>query len=274
MTIAIVGHTTNDVITTASGGRRTSLGGTPLYARRALRACGVEPTVVSKGPVIPGAVMLPGASVVTSVLHHGPGGTIEQRLDSIGDPFSEADVRERVAPLLTGCEWVLLGGQSGGDFPPEAIAAIAASGLRVCLDAQGLARGDSPGPVELRPIAARSLRGASVVKLNLQEAAASGLVTGDGSVDAASVRRLGVPEVVVTRGIQGPVVITTDGVSVCPAGTVRFDDPTGAGDSFSALYVLHRSRGAPPWLAAATASDLVERLYTKPAQPAAAGIPA
>jgi sugar/nucleoside kinase (ribokinase family) len=273
LTIAIVGHTTNDVITTASGGRRTSLGGTPLYARRALRSCGVEPTVVSKGPVIPGAVMLPGASVVTSVLHHRPDGTIEQRLDSIGDPFSEADVRVRIAPLLTGCEWVLLGGQSGGDFPPEAIAAIATAGRRVCLDAQGLARGDSPGPVRLRPIAARSLEGAAVVKLNLQEAAASGVVAADGSVDAAAVRRLGVPEVVVTRGMQGPVVITADAVSVCPAGTAHFDDPTGAGDSFSALYVLHRSLGAPPWLAAATASDLVERLYTR-AQPAAAGIPA
>jgi len=44
--IGLIGQTALDTVTTADGRRVERLGGTPLYARRALRAAGVEPVVV------------------------------------------------------------------------------------------------------------------------------------------------------------------------------------------------------------------------------------
>ncbi|MDX6553551.1 MAG: hypothetical protein QOH74_2039, partial [Gaiellales bacterium] len=41
-----------------------------------------------------------------------------------------------------------------------------------------------------------------------------------------------------------------------------FGDPTGAGDSFSALYILARGRGEEPAAAARYAVGMVEELYS------------
>ncbi len=44
-------------------------------------------------------------------------------------------------------------------LPPDMIAVLAAAGLRVGIDAQGLARGPDPGPLRLRPFPAGRSRG-------------------------------------------------------------------------------------------------------------------
>jgi len=71
---------------------------------------------------------------------------------------------------------VILGGQTAGDFPPESIALLAAAGHKICLDAQGLARGSRTGLCGWpdRP-AARG--GVTALKLNDVEAGASGPLT-------------------------------------------------------------------------------------------------
>ena len=75
-------------------------------------------------------------------------------------------------------------------------------------------------------------------------------------------RRLGLPEVLITRSQAGLVVVTQDADEVQVAGNGQpFADPTGAGDTVAALYCLARSEGADPPAAAHAAVQGVERLY-------------
>ena len=252
MTIALVGHVTVDEVRLAGHQPDVRPGGAPLYGLRALRAAGAEPVVIVKGTGMDAHLVLPG-SPVRSVLTHGPDG-LEQRLDSVGEPFTAAEVRGPMAELLAGCSWALLGAQSGDDFPPDTIHAFVEAGLHVCLDAQGLARGAGAGPVRLRPFDAEAVAGVTALKLNVAEAQA---------LDDVDELLSTVPELLITDGPRGATVITRDG-AVHAAGSSRpFDDPTGAGDSFTAAYVLERERGRDPETAANRAVALVEALYDR-----------
>ena len=170
MSVGIIGHTGWDVVSTPTEATQRRLGGTPLYAARALRALGVEPVVITKGADLPDAIVLPSRYTFESVLVHSAEAT-DQQLASVGEPFTAAEARAML-PLLDGCEWVILGGQASTDFPTDMIAVLAAAGLRVCIDAQGLARGPDPGPLRLRPFPARAVAGASMLKLSQAEAMA------------------------------------------------------------------------------------------------------
>jgi pfkB family carbohydrate kinase len=251
VTIALVGHTTVDTVTTLGGDVTVRPGGAPLYGQRALRAAGEEPVVITKGGELDGALLLPWRTPVRSVLLHRPDG-LEQRLDDVGEPFTAAEVRHAMAPLLADCSFALLGAQSAGDFPPDTIAAVAEAGPRVCLDAQGLARGAQPGPVRLRAFPPEAVHGISILKLNRAEAEAAG------DLDALAAV---VEEILVTDGPRGATVIVGGERLPAPGSGHPFDDPTGAGDSFGAVYLLHRERGLDPHAAAVEAVALVERLY-------------
>jgi sugar/nucleoside kinase (ribokinase family) len=73
---------------------------------------------------------------------------------------------------------------------------------------------------------------------------------------------LGAPEVCVTMGADGVLTATSDGVVRVPGtGAGIYRDPTGAGDSFAAAYVLARARGVPAAVAAAQAEAATDRLY-------------
>jgi sugar/nucleoside kinase (ribokinase family) len=50
-------------------------------------------------------------------------------------------------------------------------------------------------------------------------------------------------------------------VHVPGTGAGTYADPTGAGDTFAAAYVLARARGLPPAEAAAEAEAATDRLY-------------
>ena len=250
--IGLIGQTALDTVTTADGRRVGRLGGSPLYARRALRAAGVEPVVVTRAPGLPDAVVLPSRSVVRSILDHRPDG-LRQRLDEVGEPFSAAELERLADRELRGCEWLLLGSQSAGDFPPEAIRALVARGHRLMLDGQGLARGPDAGPVRLRAFAAEAVEGVQVLKLNRAEADAFG--------SRRDLAALPVPELLVTDGAAGVRVLAGGRWTNVEADRQVFRDPVGAGDSFSALYVLERARGAEPSRAARLAARGVEALY-------------
>jgi sugar/nucleoside kinase (ribokinase family) len=236
--IAVVGHRAADIVTTEAGTEHRP-GGTPLYARRSLEALGVPCLVVERGGF-------------GSRLHHHDG-VVEQAVETVGEPFAPDDVLEAVA----GCEWVILGGQTAGDFPPETIARLAEAGHRVCLDGQGLCRGGAAGPVRLRPFPADAVRGVSILKLNRAEAEAAA-----GSLDPAALRRLGAAEVAVTLGRDGALGVTPDGGwRSAPTGTGIYPDPTGAGDTWTAAYVVRRAEGDPPEDAARAAAAHADHLY-------------
>jgi hypothetical protein len=254
--IGLLGHTVIDTVVGPDGGESRRLGGTPLYARRAVEAIGEECVVVTRGADPGNAVVIPGGPAYESRLDHRNG--TRQVLARFGLPFSAADVEKYVLPAVDGCEWLHLGSQGASDFPPETIAALAAAGHRLSLDGQGPARGSDPGPVRLRPFPPASIAGVAVIKLNHREAVAS---AGE-RLDVEALLGLGAPEVCGTMGADGVLTATSDGVVRVPgtgAGTYR--DPTGAGDSFAAAYVLARARGVPAAVAAAQAEAATDRLY-------------
>lgn len=99
-----------------------------------------------------------------------------------------------------------------------------------------------------------------MLKLNEDEAA---IVAG--GIDQASLEALGVPEVIVTLGSRGAVVVA-DGELVA-IGAVPVNgpvDPTGAGDAFSLVYVDARGRGLAPAAAAERAAVVVSELIARP----------
>lgn len=249
----MVGQVTRDTITTG-GATVTRPGGTPVYAARALRAAGAEPVLITRGPTIEGALTLAGERITECAIEHRDGATI-QTITAVGDPFTAADAAQTIAPELRGCAWVLLGGQTAGDFPPEVIAVLAAAGLAVCIDAQGLARGDGTGPVALRRFPTAAVAGAAAVKLNRAEADAQAAPEGDLR------RALAVPELLISDGPLGASVETAQWRDSAPAGERRFADPTGAGDALTALYLLARTAGDPPREALVAAIEGVDRLH-------------
>ena len=201
--IGLIGHTVIDTIVGPDGAETQRLGGTPLYARRALQAAGADCVVVTRGADPGDAVVVPGGPAYDSRLDHRAG--TRQVLARIGLPFTPDEVREHALPALRGCTWLHLGAQSAGEFPPETLAVLAAAGHRLCLDGQGPARGPDPGPVRLRPFPPSAIAG--VRDPEAEPARGRG---GDGR-PARPARRccgLGAPEVVVTMGADGVVVAT------------------------------------------------------------------
>jgi sugar/nucleoside kinase (ribokinase family) len=254
--IGLLGHTVIDTVVGADGNESRRLGGTPLYARRAVEAAGAECVVVTRGADPGNAVVIPGGPAYESRLDHR-GGT-RQVLARFGLPFSRADVEEYALPAVAGCEWLHLGAQGASDFPPETIAALTAAGHRLCLDGQGPARGSQAGPVRLGPFPPDSIAGVAILKLNQREAAAA---AGD-RLDGDALLGLGAPEVCVTMGADGVITVTAEGLRRVPGtGAGTYGDPTGAGDSFAAAYVLARARGVPAAQAAAEAEAATDRLY-------------
>jgi 2-dehydro-3-deoxygluconokinase len=96
----------------------------------------------------------------------------------------------------------------------------------------------------------------SILKLAEDEAQT---ILGGGELER--LRELGVPEVVVTFGAGGSLVLTQDAavrVTTRPA----HGDPTGAGDAFSVAYLSARAGGHRPISAARRASALVSALLS------------
>jgi CheY-like chemotaxis protein len=259
VTVGLLGHTVVDTVVGPDGSSATRLGGTPLYARRSLHAAGADCVVVTRGADPGDAVVIPGGPAYDSQLDHRDG--TRQVLARIGLPFTPKETRDLALPALRSCEWVQLGPQSAGEIPPQTIAVLRAAGHRLCIDGQGLARGPDPGPVRLRPFPPEAVAGVDILKMNRLEALAA---TGD-RLDGPSLLRLGVGEVVVTRGADGVLVATGDGLWDLPGtGTGGYDDPTGAGDTFTAAYLLARIRGSGPVAAAGEAMLHTDALYLRP----------
>ena len=104
---------------------------------------------------------------------------------------------------LAGARWVHAGALARSDFPAETMAELA-RGRRVSLDGQGLVRPARTGPLELdADFDPEVLRHVTILKLAEEEAEA--LLGGEPTEDA--LRELGVPEVLVTFGSLGSLVL-------------------------------------------------------------------
>ena len=258
--LAVIGPLARDVV----DGGNARIGGGPWHAGRALRALQQEAIVIAKCgeperrsyhrrlAALGLPVSLAAAGETTSFsFRYDADGRREMRVEAIGEPWTEGDEPERV---LRRVEWVHVAPLLRDDFSPETLERIARR-RRVLLDGHGLVRARRLGPLTLDPDFDRTLlRHVSILKLAEEEAQ---VILGDGELE--ELRELGVPEVVVTFGAGGSLVLTRDAAVRVSARPTR-GDPTGAGDAFAAAYVVERSRGLAPRRAAETATQLVHDL--------------
>ncbi len=257
--LAVVGNLSRDCV----DGRPPRVGGAPFWAARALRVLGSPALVAAKCAgadrrALGGSLVALGVPVLwragettAAFSFRYDGDRREMTVDALGDPWTPGDVRG-----LRGVRWAHVGALAQSDFPAKTLAELA-RGRRVSLDGQGLVRPARTGPLELvGDYDPEVLRHVSVLKLAEEEAR---VLVGEADEDA--LRSLGVPEVVVTLGSRGSLVFAGGRLERVRARSVTGAvDPTGAGDAFSAAYLVSRSGGHAPGAAARRASALVAGL--------------
>jgi len=255
--IAVVGNLSRDLV----DGAPPRAGGAPFHAARALRVLGRPALVGAKcADSDRDSLLTPLVRLGLPVLWRGGSSTAafsfryegDRRVmvvDALGDPWTTADLHG-----LERAGWVHVGALARSDFPAGTLAALARD-RRLSFDGQGLVRPERTGPLALdADYDPEVLRHVSILKLAGEEAH-----TLVGEPDENALRSLGVPEVVVTLGSEGSLVLADGKLERVPARPVD-GDPTGAGDAFAAVYLASRSTGHAPAAAARRATTLVAGL--------------
>jgi sugar/nucleoside kinase (ribokinase family) len=255
--VGIVGHLSRDLF----GGGRTSVGGGAYHCARALRALGRPGVVVTKvseaeRPLLEEVVRLgvpvrwrTATSIPAFALEY-EGEARSMALEALGDSWTAEEAAGWVHEALQGIVWVHVAPLSRSDFPPETLAVLA-RGRHLSFDAHGLVRVPVEGPLAVdADYDPALLEHVQILKLAEDEAL---LVAG--GIDEQSLRMLGVPEVVVTLGARGSIVLADGLAEHVPARPLP-GDPTGAGDVFATAYLAARAGGAPPVPAARRATAL------------------
>src|SRR5262249_21803930 len=153
--------------------------------------------------------------------------------------------------------WVHVAPLLCGDFPVETLSSLA-RGRRLSFDGQGLTRPRELGQLRLTGDRDREvLRHVNILKLAEEEAEA---LVGGADVDA--LKELGPPEVLVTFGSRGSLVIAGGRAERVRAHHVEAN-PTGSGDAFSAAYLAARASGQAPFAAARRATALVQLMLSR-----------
>jgi sugar/nucleoside kinase (ribokinase family) len=266
--IAVVGNLSLDVVS----GTAPRPGGAVFYASRAFARIGADAVAVARCGGDDSSVLLPpleavglpvafraGTSTAAFSFHY-EGDHRVMTIDGLGDPWTVEDATGWVAEALGESRWVLAGALVRTDFSAPTLAALAGSGRRLLVDAQGLVRLPGLGPLSrdanVDPDVFAAL---TAIKLNEHEA---GILAG--GTEPEGLRALGVPEVLVTLGSAGALVVTpTHAEHIAPVPLEDVVDPTGAGDSFSAVYLWSRARGAEPVEAARTANAVAAELIAE-----------
>lgn len=262
--LAVIGNLSKDTI----DGGRPRVGGAPYHAARALRLLGGSSRIVARsseadrralvGPLAALGVpwtWRPAPSTTTFDIRYDG----EERAMSVGDPGSPWTLED--AQAVGRAEWVQVGGLTRADFPADILAALARD-RRLALDGQALVRPAATGPLVLDADFDPSLlRHVTVLKLSEEEVGALG--------GEDEVAKLGVPELLLTHGSMGALLLSGGVRERIPVRRVDTDDPTGAGDAFLAAYAWSRAAGHRPVSAARHAATTSARVLELAAAPAA-----
>ncbi|MGB2874844.1 MAG: PfkB family carbohydrate kinase [Gaiellaceae bacterium] len=257
--LAVIGNLSLDLV----DGGPPRIGGAPFWAARALRALHAPALVVAKCADSDRSLLAPPlvslglpvvwrlGAVTAAFSFHYDGDRREMTVEAIGDPWTPEDVQG-----LDATSWVHVGALARSDFPAETLSELARE-RRVSLDGQGLVRPARTGALELdADYDPNVLPHVHVLKLAEEEARA--LV---GEPDEAALRSLDVPEVLVTLGSGGSLVLAGRRLAHVAARPVKGPvDATGSGDAFAAAYLVARGAGHAPAAAARQASSLVAGL--------------
>jgi len=255
--IAALGHLTRDVVDEAP----PRPGGGVFYAARALARLGADAHVEAACSAEHRAELVPAleafglptswheSSTTTQYSFHYEGDRRIMRQEAVGDPWTPGQAVAAAGEAI----WVDVCALTRTDFPADTLAAIAADERQLLVDLQGLVRTATIGPLHTDEHIGDVLQHVEVLKLNDEEAE-----TLVGSAEPERLHDLGVPEVVLTLGSRGAWIVTPDLVEHVPALPVEGDvDPTGAGDTYSATYLVQRAAGAQPIEAARDAAVAV-----------------
>jgi sugar/nucleoside kinase (ribokinase family) len=243
-------------------------GGAPFHAARALRLLARPAVVVTRcgaadrSKLVPPLVAL-GLPVTcldgerTSTFAFRYEGDVRHfEIVSVGDSWTPEEARALRRGALADVEWLHVGPVLRSDFPAETLAELAA-GRRLSFDAQGLVRRPEAGPLALdTDYDRRLLEHVSILKLAEEEAVAA-----VGSLEPDALAELGPPEILVTFGSRGALLVADGKAHRIKAHPVA-GDPTGAGDAFSVAYIAARSSGFAPAAAARRATAVVAAVLT------------
>ena len=259
--LGVIGHLSRDIV----AGAPPRIGGGPWYAGRALRLLGDDAVLFAKcgdsdraqwqrnlaAIGLPASLSTGGETTAFS-FSYDANGTRTMNVDVVGEPWH---LDEPPAGLLRRVESLHVAPLLRSDFDAAALERLG-SGRRVLLDAQGLVRAAHTGPLVLdADFDPDLLRHVSILKISEEEADV--LVGGD----REALADLGVPEVVLTLGVRGSVVIVHGRAEEIPARPVDDAvDPTGTGDAFASAYLSARTSGHAPSSAARRATALVAAL--------------
>jgi sugar/nucleoside kinase (ribokinase family) len=262
--VAAMGHLTRDVV----AGAAPRPGGGIFYAARALARLGATARISTSCAAADRPLLLPPleafgfdvawheSSTTTSYSFHYEGDRRIMWQDAVGDPWTPA----QAVGAAGDAAWVDVCALTRTDFRAETLGALAGEGRQLLVDAQGLVRTATIGPLHTDGHVGDVLRHLEVLKLNDEEAE-----TLVGSSDPSELRALGIPEVLLTVGSQGSWVVTPELVERVPAVEVDGPvDPTGAGDTYSVAYLVHPADGAEPVEAARLAAETVSALLATP----------
>jgi len=262
--LGVIGHLAHDVV----AGEPPRIGGGPWHAGRALRALHQDALVVVKCGEqeraafqrrlatlgLPVTAVVGGETTAFSFSYDAEGRR-EMRVDAIGEPWRPDDAPEET---LRRADWVHVAPLLRDDAPPETLERLA-RGRRLLFDGQGLVRPRRLGPLVLDgDFDPEILRHVAILKLAEEEARA---IVGDAGLE--ELLGLGVPEVIVTYGLRGSLVLAR-GVAEHVGAHPVDGDPTGAGDAFSIAYLGARAAGHGPVSAARRATALVASLLAGP----------
>lgn len=247
--LAVVGNLSLDRVE----GTPPRIGGGPWHAARGLRLTREGGAILTRCAEsdrrfllaklaalgLPVQLLKGDATAAFSFTYQGERRTMN--VDAVGHTWTPRDAHA----LDRRVRWVHVAPLLRSDFPAETLAELA-RGRRLLLDGQGLVRKPEVGPLVLdADFDPDVLRYVSVLKLAEEEAA----VIGD-------IESLGVRELIVTYGSRGSVV-HVDGRHVSVPAWPLPRDPTGAGDAFSAAYLVSRAAGHSPVAAARRATAVV-----------------
>jgi len=256
--LGVIGNLSRDLI----AGGPPSIGGGPWFAGRALRLLGDDAVIFAKcgeddrarwqrtlATIGLPASLSTGGETASFSMRYSADGEREMRVEQIGEPWR---LDEPPSGLLRRVEALHVAPLLRSDFDAAVLERLGA-GRRLLFDAQGLVRVPQIGPLKLdTDYDPDVLRHVSILKASEEEAN----VLAGGDIDALA--DLGVPEVVLTLGERGSIVIVNgvaERINARPVGPSV--DPTGAGDAFSSAYLAAREAGHAPASAARRATALV-----------------
>ena len=258
----MIGHLARDIV----AGAAPRIGGAPWYAGRALHTLGQEAVIFAKcgendrarfqrrlATLGLPATLAAGGETTSFSFSYDADGVRTMTVDTVGEPWR---TDEPQGQLLRRVEWLLVAPLLRSDFDAAALERLGL-GRRLMLDGQGLVRVPQVGPLKLDAnFDPDLLRHVAILKVAEEEARI--LV---GSTEPEQLAELGVPEILLTLGAEGSVVIARGKVEHVPALPVDGGtDPTGAGDAFAAGYLAARADGHAPASAARRATALVAAL--------------